>query len=456
MICFVCFVFFLSSSMSYARVEGDPTKSTAPNSSKINKITFNPSDLIVSDKGNGRWGIIDEANQNRMIFLHSKREYAEAALKVINHYAISEKYIINKWEFFVALGNPPATVYPGEKSLSFDPTRVTMEKRERPAKDQTKDPTSYWALMDGKKQIFGGVITYWRKGVIDPVTQSRQEIHGEWSWKCREWSGKTFVVETADLIVEYPDFADRNAAEEHAATIQRIFDKFIELYSFTKDDNTFKGKKVTIHLFKLGNQSQAFFSNVYINVIHAMPNNSPDRTYAHELGHSFQDAQRSKGRRYIYNVFSGMTEAMAMHFECYINDTITHSRDSYCQKAMSGHMYQAAPEQSLAYYESKKMNPYELDWTAHPVQKRGESFRSGEWYFLQMLYRITGKYGWQIWPKYFAMTVNGGNMSIPKNYRIKELGDPMAKRAFAEFVDTLSKACGDDLRPQFRAWGFDL
>jgi hypothetical protein len=508
MICFVCFVFFLSSSMSYARFEGDPTKSTAPNLSKIKKITFTPGDLIVSDKGNGRWGIIDEANQNRMIFLHSKREYAEAALKVINHYGISEKYIINKWEFFVAPGNPHETVYPGEKSLSFDPKRVTIEKRDRPTKDQTKDPRSYWALMDGKKQIFdfgddetaaraifqaiiqekglnyicgaGGIISYWRKGSIDSTAQNKKmkekELESkvshktelekelerkirrkmEWVKKCKEWNGKTFVQETANIIVEYPDFVDREATKKHAATLQRGFDKFMKLYSI-QEDNLFRdGRKIRIRVVNLRTESNAFFEEINIEVIATDPDGPPNKTYWHEMVHSFQIAQYLRGRDYIFDRIDGMREAMAILFACYISDTMTHSDDDYCQESLSGRLDSANKERSLFYYESNKINPYTLDWSMHPKQKAGEPFRSGEWYFTQMMYRITGKYGWQIWPKYFALTADGGKLSIHKVKELGDLGGPIAKKAFAEFVDGLSKACSDDLRPQFRTWGFDL
>jgi hypothetical protein len=36
------------------------------------------------------------------------------------------------------------------------------------------------------------------------------------------------------------------------------------------------------------------------------------------------------------------------------------------------------------------------------------------------------------------------------------MGTPLIKQVFAEFVSDLSRACGQDLRPLFRGWGFEL
>ena len=37
-----------------------------------------------------------------------------------------------------------------------------------------------------------------------------------------------------------------------------------------------------------------------------------------------------------------------------------------------------------------------------------------------------------------------------------DMGSPTARKAFTDFVGYLSQACGQDLAPLFRTWGFDL
>lgn len=202
MIFFTCLTTFFFASVFYARAGADNPRMTASQSSSIKKIEFSTEDLVVSDKGNGWWAIVDTKNKNRVIVLQNKREYAETALKVMKYYGISEKYVIKRSDIFIAPGNPPETTYPGERSTPFDPEKVTLEKKTRLTKTEVADASSYWALMDGKKQIAdlgddetaarrifqmiiqekrlnricgaGGVISYWRKGLPDTTAQNQK------------------------------------------------------------------------------------------------------------------------------------------------------------------------------------------------------------------------------------------------------------------------------------------
>jgi hypothetical protein len=83
-----------------------------------------------------------------------------------------------------------------------------------------------------------------------------------------------------------------------------------------------------------------------------------------------------------------------------------------------------------------------------------------------MLFRVSDQCGWGVWQNFFALTKEAGTGNAAKEAfenkeklvigKVPDMRQPLLKQAFAEFVTSLSKACGKDLFPMFRGWRFDL
>jgi Spy/CpxP family protein refolding chaperone len=184
------------------------------------------------------------------------------------------------------------------------------------------------------------------------------------------------------------------------------------------------------------------------------------------MAHAFQFAQQQAGRFYIYHFVGGINETVAEHMACYViskMETDVPSAMRYANDYRTGGAAKT-PEQTLLYYEAHQIVPYDMDWGRHPRVVAGEGCRSGEVIFNQMLARVEDQCGWDIWPKYFAITKDSGNPTAKRIMqekskailRTNNMSFPLVKQAFAEFVAGLSQAGGRDLRPMFRKWGFEI
>jgi hypothetical protein len=280
------------------------------------------------------------------------------------------------------------------------------------------------------------------------------------------WSGVTFRVETDNLIIDYPDFVDPGEARKHADKLQAAYAVFRTVFSFD-DKLPYGGRKAEV-VFRTDTKqvSGAGTNRIFIgwDVWQAMQAgyvNPPSPVFLHEMTHLFTHAQEASSRYYVYQFVGGMNEAVADYFPCHPSILALWSPDRHLANQCDLWLDQVgakSPEWTLAYFEANRIDPYSLDWNEHPGTPSGESL------FPQMLARISDKAGWDTWEKLFSATkAAGGN---PTGKRIQEawaetkpidrMNDPLVRQAFREFVDSLGQAAGEDLRPMFRAWRFDV
>jgi hypothetical protein len=121
---------------------------------------FDPQNLVVSEFKDG-WAVTEIANPKRVLatFAHNRKSDAEKVLKIMQHYGMNEKYFVGTsgLVFFLSSGKAPEdpSPFPGEKCEEFDPKNVTVEEKIITSK---KDPHEvvgkYWALVDGKNQLW--------------------------------------------------------------------------------------------------------------------------------------------------------------------------------------------------------------------------------------------------------------------------------------------------------------
>jgi hypothetical protein len=163
----------------------------------------------------------------------------------------------------------------------------------------------------------------------------------------------------------------------------------------------------------------------------------------------------------VYQLVGGMNEAVADYFPCHPSILALWSPDRHLADQCDLWLHQAgakSPEWTLAYFEANEIDPYSLNWNEHPADPSGESL------FPQMLARISDKVGWSVWNRFFSATkATGGNPTgkliweaWAETKPVDRMNEPMVRQAFREFVDSLSDAAGEDLRPLFRAWRFDV
>ncbi len=273
------------------------------------------------------------------------------------------------------------------------------------------------------------------------------------------WNGGTFRVETADLVVGYPDFLTPEEARTHADTLQRIYGVLRRVFAL-EDERLFRGEKTSIE-FTPKYAGSASGNKIVLgrSVVDPMSKgyvNPPDPIFVHEMVHVFVNAQRAAGRYYVYQLVPGMNEALADYLKCWPKVLELWSQgaqsEAYC--ALTLHGTGAKGNYTLDQYEANGIDPYTLDWSAHPPA------RSAEAYFPQMLARVSEKAGWDVWRKFFQATTAGGNPGAREAFRLgsksPKMTDPLIKKAFGELVDGLGNAGGQDLRPMFRNWGFDV
>lgn len=254
-------------------------------------------------------------------------------------------------------------------------------------------------------------------------------------------------LETRNLVVNYPDFADPGEASKHAEILQRAYDAYWQLHAFGGDD-PFRGRTTAIS-FDVSVARSVTVSPYEIRMgtgsfILLGLTNPPTPTYFHELAHAFQYAQRQAGLTYIFHLVAGINEALADHFAYYFGHEVL----KYSAEEMRGYEDRRAKaiDQSLRQYEGRKLDPYELDWGAHA---------EAETYLLGMFFRIVERCGWELWPRFFASQKSPLASRLIEQ-KVSDMRDARVKEAFDEFVGGLSKACGQNLRPMFRSWRFEL
>jgi hypothetical protein len=275
-----------------------------------------------------------------------------------------------------------------------------------------------------------------------------------------DWTGGTFRIETEDLIIDYPDFVDRAEAQKQADTLQKGYEIFLSIFAFG-GEKPYDGIKTNIVFDPKADHSSAdrHLITISLALIDVLKNgyvNPPDPTYFHEMVHVFEWAELYARRFYLFHMFGGVNESFAELLKCH-PDVIALLESNagvkaHCDALLNG-IDAKSPEDTLAYYEAQKIDPYALDWGTHPPVPNGEM------YFMQMLARVSYTAGWDVWGKYFAATLETrGSPAVQAamDKKVMDMRDPLAKQAFAEFVSSLSDAAGQDLRPMFRGWGFDL
>ncbi|MGO9138028.1 MAG: hypothetical protein ACLP9S_10465 [Syntrophales bacterium] len=121
---------------------------------------FNLQNLLVSEFKGG-WAIIESTNLKRAIaaFPQNKKSDAEKTLKIMRHYGMNEKHFVGTsgLAYFLASGKAPEdpSPFPGERCQAFDPKKVTLEEITITSKRNANEVAgTYWALMDGRKQLW--------------------------------------------------------------------------------------------------------------------------------------------------------------------------------------------------------------------------------------------------------------------------------------------------------------
>lgn len=275
-----------------------------------------------------------------------------------------------------------------------------------------------------------------------------------------DWTGGTFRVETKDLVIEYPDFIDPVESQKHADTLQKAYETYLLIFGFD-DEKPYGGIKTNIVLnpevkVSSAGPHQITIGSTTINEIKMGSLNPPDITYFHEMVHVFEFAEWDAERYYIFHMIAGINEAFASYLACHPDILSLVEQNANAKPACDVILYgigAKGPAFTLAYYEAQKIDPYTLDWGRHPAGQSGEN------YFIQMLARVSEMAGWNVWINYFsAIRQTSIRPDVWKAAEVKmdDMHDPLAKQAFAEFVTDLSGAAGQDLRPMFRGWGFDL
>jgi hypothetical protein len=158
----ICLVPFAFVSSLYGQQAVKAGKAEAAGRKKVSSrgFRFDPQNLIISEFKDG-WAVTDSANMNRALatFAHNRKSDAEQAMRIMQHYGMNEKYFVGTsgLVFFLASGKAPEdpSPFPGEKCETFDPKNVTVEEKAITSK---KDPNEvvgkYWALVDGKNQLW--------------------------------------------------------------------------------------------------------------------------------------------------------------------------------------------------------------------------------------------------------------------------------------------------------------
>ncbi len=273
-------------------------------------------------------------------------------------------------------------------------------------------------------------------------------------------TGEPFGVETANLRIDYPGSVDPAEARKHAETLQAAYEVYEAVFAIAGEEPSSDQHVAIIFDASIkGNfasRTRVVIGSATLGQIIQGRLNPPDRTFMHEMVHVFEEGEVGRREYHVFNLITGMNEALAEYFVCHPGvfplwaDGENATR--HCDLVLHG-IGAKSPDFTLGYYEERAADPYTLDWGLHPAGA------SGEVYFEQMLARVSDEVGWGVWQRYFSQIRDrGGSAAAREAYETKrvEIHDPLLKQAFADFISGLSEASGRDLRPMFRAWGFEL
>jgi hypothetical protein len=293
---------------------------------------------------------------------------------------------------------------------------------------------------------------------LKPAPTAQRELIGV-------WTDHTFLVQTKNLMIYYPDFVDPAEARTQADTLQKGYDAYRVIFSFD-DEPPYGGQKTAIVFDPRLKSSMSGGGNIIqmgTVVMDAMREgyiNPPDPTFLHEMVHTFDHAQPNTERYYVYNFIGALGEALAEYMICYPDIFKLWEQDGRAKEKCDITLYgigSKSDEYTLEYFETHTTDPYTLDWSVHP------SGWGGEYLFPQMLARVSDAAGWDVWKKFFSATrASGGNPAAKEAYlyyydrKGQTMSDPLVKKAFAEFITTLSQSSGKDFTSMFRGWGFEV
>ena len=249
---------------------------------------------------------------------------------------------------------------------------------------------------------------------------------------------------SANLDIYYPEVPGWFTLE-HAQKNAAIAEQF---YSFARDvvdEAPFHGGKIAIAFFKYRSMSMAgqmIRMGILTEEGRLFP---PFWTFYHEMAHDFTgldgDRPRTLTAGYI-NMNIAFGETIANLFACYFDSTFKYT------PRYEGRM-ESFWRSKLQEYETKKINPYALNWHGHNEDQQ---------YLEAMLFNVSDTYGWQTWNSFFRIAKKSGIPQPPDNREAKmeDLTQKDASLAFSRFFYLLSLGAGDDLRPQFLHWGFGI
>ena len=246
-------------------------------------------------------------------------------------------------------------------------------------------------------------------------------------------------------MINYPDFLDRNEANKQAGILQNAYDTYLALFG---EEYPYGGEKITINFdpelkdisyagnpIRMGTDSEIFSGRV----------NPPNGAYYYLLVLDFTLGGGTEAACYI-----DLNKAMAAAFADFFAYYYAHEVLQYSPEDLQGwESYRTSRLNQLASYESQEIDPYTLEWKHHT---------DPHYYFEGMLFHVADKCGWGIWPQFFALAKSSGNPGLPPESvgQLEDMRTPVAKEAFSDFVALLSQACGQDLRPMFQSWRFQV
>jgi len=174
----------------------------------------------------------------------------------------------------------------------------------------------------------------------------------------------------------------------------------------------------------------------------------PEPAFFHELVHNFTLRDRASVAKYV-DINGAITEAFANIFTYYfVYENIKYSEYAVDNWLSDGKRV-AYERNKLKEYESKKTDPYSLDWGAH---------KDAQPYIRSIFFYISEKYGWDVWNRFFRVARNSNVEGIPLQKRgsFTDLSRSEDTVVFGDFVYILSVASGEDLIPTFENWGFQF
>ena len=255
----------------------------------------------------------------------------------------------------------------------------------------------------------------------------------------------TPAIETANLKIHYPEFVDEEVKKEQARILQQAYDFYFQLigqeypFSGSKIEIIFDSSLVNVSYsgnpIRMGTDSGIFDGKI-------LP---PEPAFFHELVHDFTIQDRTSVAKYV-DINGAITEAFADLFTYYFaHEELKYSKDDIYRYAG----WAAYCRNTLKEYETKKIDPYSLNWGAH---------KDAQPYICSTLFYLSEKYGWDVWNRFFRVARDSNVEGIPLHKRgsFTDLRRSEDAIVFGNFVYILSVAAGEDLIAAFENWGFQF